>query len=76
MPPQGQTKGSWVLYETDAANDDAPPAIVPPSAEDREWKIVWRNVIIFAYLHTAAIYGAYLFLFKAMWLTKLFGEYF
>ncbi|KAJ2942570.1 hypothetical protein O0L34_g2038 [Tuta absoluta] len=71
MPPQGQ--GSWVLYENEAVDDGKAPVIVPPSAEKRVWKIVWRNVLIFAYLHTFSLYGAYLFLFKAKWATSLFA---
>jgi len=27
---------------------------------DYEWKIVWKNVIIFVYIHLASIYGLYL----------------
>ena len=38
-------------------------------------KIVWRNVLFFTYTHFAAIYGAYLFVYKAKGLTILFGEY-
>ena len=38
-------------------------------------KIVWRNVIFFLYTHFAALYGAYLIVFKAKGLTSLFGEY-
>lgn len=76
MPPQGQTGGSWVLYETDAVNEDTDaPVIVPPSAEKREWKIVWRNVILMGALHIGGVYGAYLFLTKAMWTTCFFGEF-
>lgn len=75
MPPQGQTGGSWVLYETDAVNQDTDaPVIVPPSAEKRVWKIVWRNVILMGLLHIGGVYGAYLFLAKAMWRTSLFGK--
>lgn len=75
MPPQGQTTGSWVLYESDTVNNEgeAPVSVVPPSAEKRNLKIVWRNVILFALLHLAAVYGAYLFLFKSMWFTNLFA---
>lgn len=29
-----------------------------------EWKIIWRNVIIFCYIHLAAIYGLYLSCFR------------
>ncbi|CAH2101270.1 unnamed protein product [Euphydryas editha] len=72
MPPQGpQTTESWVLYETDFEQDATP--LVPPSAEKRRWKIVWGNVIFFIMLHIGAVYGAYLFLTKAMWATRLFA---
>lgn len=73
MPPQDQQTGSWVLYETDL-NKDA-TGIVPPSAEKRKWEIVWRNVILFLLLHIGGVYGAYLFLVKAMWATRLFGMF-
>lgn len=37
--------------------------------------IVWRNVILFAYLHTAALYGGYLWLSgQVMWQTFLWGN--
>ncbi|CAH2991351.1 unnamed protein product [Chilo suppressalis] len=70
MPPQGQKKDSWVLYETDAKDEDVTHH-VPPSAEKRELKIVWRNVFIFLYLHIAALYGGYLFLTSVMWKTRI-----
>ncbi|XP_028032441.1 acyl-CoA Delta(11) desaturase-like [Bombyx mandarina] len=74
MPPQRKQEASWVLYETDANDlpEDAPPH-VPPSAEKRPWKIVWRNVILFFILHVGGVYGGYLFLFKAMWRTSIFA---
>lgn len=76
MPPQGQQAGSWVLYETDTVNNDSDaPVLVPPSAEKRVWKIVWRNVILFVLLHIGGVYGAYLFLTKAMWTTCLFAVF-
>jgi len=34
-------------------------------------KIVWRNVILFAFLHVGALYGFYLFLTAAKWATWL-----
>lgn len=71
MTPHQQTQ-SWVLYESDA-NKEAPT--VPPSAEKRKWQIVWRNVILFALLHIGGVYGAFLFLFKAMWATRIFGKF-
>ncbi|XP_047530655.1 acyl-CoA Delta-9 desaturase-like [Vanessa atalanta] len=72
MPPQGQQTGSWVLFESDL-NKDATTPIVPPSAEKRKWEIVWRNVILFVFLHIGGVYGGYLFLTKAMWTTRLFA---
>lgn len=46
-----------------------------------EWKIVWRNVIIFIYIHLAAIYGLYLTfryanLLTFMWCTYLFMSFY
>ncbi|CAH2108184.1 unnamed protein product [Euphydryas editha] len=74
MRPQGpQMPESWDLYETDL-NKDATP-IVQTSADERKWKIVWRNVILVTLLHTGAVYGAYLFLTKAMWATRLFAVF-
>lgn len=37
-------------------------------------QIVWRNVIIFMYLHLGAIYGLYLVFTSAKIVTTLFGE--
>lgn len=36
-------------------------------------EIVWRNVILFVYLHISAVYGFYLFLFAAKWQTMFFA---
>ncbi|RLU24829.1 hypothetical protein DMN91_002919 [Ooceraea biroi] len=36
-----------------------------------EWKIVWRNVIIFSYIHLASIYAAYLCLFRLKFISFL-----
>ncbi|KAL3279063.1 hypothetical protein HHI36_016577 [Cryptolaemus montrouzieri] len=38
-----------------------------------KWHIVWRNVIAFVYLHTFSIYGLYLGIFYAKWLTVLWA---
>lgn len=73
MPPQEQQK-SWVLFEDDAANEESDVTNrIAPIAEKRVWKIVWRNVLLMGFAHIAAVYGLYLFLFKAMWLTDLFA---
>jgi ribosomal protein S28E/S33 len=38
---------------------------VKSTKPQHRWQIVWRNVVIFIYLHVAAIYGLYL-LFAVM----------
>jgi len=37
-------------------------------------RIVWRNVLIFLYLHFAAIYGIYLIFISAKLMTTIFGK--
>lgn len=64
-----------VLFEDDAATPDMALARAPVQQADSYPKqYVWRNIILFAYLHLAAIYGAYLFLFSAKWQTDIFGK--
>lgn len=38
-------------------------------------KIVWRNVILFAYLHLASLYAIYRMFTSAKWQTNIFGEF-
>ena len=40
----------------------------------RNIKLVWRNIILFLYLHLAAVYGFWLMLASAQWKTGIFGE--
>lgn len=40
------------------------------------WKIVWRNVIAFVYLHVGALYGLYLFFHGAKILTVVWSKTF
>ena len=42
---------------------------------DYELKIVWKNVIIFTYIHLAGIYGLYLYFFWAKWATFIWCTY-
>ena len=44
-------------------------------ARGREIKLVWRNILLFVYLHVAALYGLWLLLVSAKWSTGLFGEF-
>lgn len=43
-------------------------------AHDRKFKLVWRNILLFSYVHLAAVYGAYLMLTSARVYTGLFGN--
>jgi hypothetical protein len=38
-------------------------------------QIVWRNILIFAYLHGAAFYGIYYMFTLMQWRTFVWGEY-
>jgi stearoyl-CoA desaturase (delta-9 desaturase) len=39
----------------------------------RKIRLVWRNIILFAYLHMAAVYGLWLMVSSAQWKTALFA---
>lgn len=66
-----------VLFESDAATPDLALGSAPIMQADKQpRKLVWRNIIAFAYLHLAAVYGGYLFLFHAKWQTDIFGKCF
>jgi len=65
-----------VLFEDDTMEDVKVKGSEPEEpAKPFKAAIVWRNVIIFAYLHAAAIYGAYLIFTSAKLLTTIYGEY-
>lgn len=71
--------------------DDSEPSVVDEgnqiaegeTVENNKYKpyryqrqIVWRNVALFAYLHVAALYGAYLMFASAKITTSIWGELF
>lgn len=78
MPPNATTSEvTGVLNETDAETIDGGLVkdIIPlKKAEHRSLKLVWRNIIAFAYLHIAAVYGMWLMLTSAKWPTIAFGK--
>lgn len=63
-----------VLYEEDEQTFTPPtdPQIQTP--EKRPLRLVWRNILLFAYLHLAAIYGLYLAITAAKWRTLVWGK--
>lgn len=63
-----------VLNENDVETVDGGLAIQPKrQANRRKISLVWRNIILFAYLHIAAIYGLWLMLTSAKWSTGIFA---
>lgn len=78
MPPNATTTNecTGVLNEADAETIDGglvKDITVLKKAEKRKLVLVWRNIILFAYLHLAAVYGLYLMVFSAKWSTGIFG---
>lgn len=73
---QPPTEVTGVLNECDAETIDG--GLVKDitklkRAEKRKLTLVWRNIIAFAYLHLAALYGLWLLLTSAKWQTDLFA---
>lgn len=68
---------SGVLDERDAETVDG--GLEKPQqgyAGRRKIRLVWRNIILFIYLHLAAVYGLWLLLTSAKLITSIFGEQF
>lgn len=77
MPPNATNEITGVLNEDDAETFDGGLSkdITPlKKAEKRKLKLVWRNILLFGYLHLAALYGAWLCLSSAKWPTVFFGR--
>lgn len=65
---------SGVLNENDEVVDEVvKQSSVTPHTGRRKVKLVWRNIILFAYLHAAAVYGFWLMLTSAQWKTGIFA---
>lgn len=63
-----------VLHEQDdeIVTPNIPPECVEP--EKRKPQLVWRNILLFAYMHLAALYGIYLMFTSARIYTSLLGK--
>lgn len=65
-----------VLHECD---DEVSTQIIAEELKkpsDRKLQLVWRNIILFIYLHIVALYGLYICFTNAKWTTLLFGKLF
>ncbi|CAG9815709.1 unnamed protein product [Phaedon cochleariae] len=62
-----------VLHENDdeVRANFIPPEVVKPS--DRKLELVWRNIVLFTYLHAVAVYGLYLMFTSAKLVTSIYG---
>lgn len=65
-----------VLHENDAeiVETPIPQSVDANKPEKRKLELVWRNIILFAYLHLAALYGFWLMFTSAKWQTALTGK--
>ncbi|XP_076686450.1 acyl-CoA Delta-9 desaturase-like [Andrena cerasifolii] len=70
MAPYVTTTPTGVLFEDDTLEENV---VMEMSKEKSEIRIVWRNVIIYAYLHLAALYGVYLLFTSAKLMTAAFA---
>lgn len=62
-----------VLHECDDEVSTRVSVEIEKPSERRN-ELVWRNIVLFIYLHMVALYGAYLCLTSAKWRTVIFGE--
>jgi len=75
MAPNVTSMPTGVLYEDETLDPllpsmqkyDGYPKEVP--GPEYKMKLVWRNIILFVYLHAASVYGAYLMVTSASWPT-------
>ena len=75
MAPNITSEPTGVLYEDETleALQSHEPETPKPKTEYKR-RIVWENIIIFAFLHIAAVYGAYLSLTSAKLYTTMLGK--
>ncbi|XP_069688717.1 acyl-CoA Delta-9 desaturase-like [Periplaneta americana] len=78
MAPNITSSPTGVLFEDDTIETVTLPTIETKTddskpAEKYKRKIVWRNVILFVYLHMAALYGAYLMLTSCKLITAIWA---
>lgn len=82
MPPNATSvvECTGVLNEADAETVDGglEKNVVELKHADKELKLqlVWRNIILFGYVHAAGLYGLYLLLTSARIYTGIFGMFF
>ncbi|XP_064458050.1 stearoyl-CoA desaturase 5-like isoform X2 [Ornithodoros turicata] len=71
--PKGELLKGEIINAQPTTTTTAPIKPAPKDVPEKEFRtqVVWRNVAIFAALHSMAIYGFYVSLVHAMWTTWL-----
>ncbi|XP_055903425.1 acyl-CoA Delta-9 desaturase-like, partial [Eupeodes corollae] len=73
IPESGRCPTTGVLFESEVDMLDgglAENTVITRRAEKRKLELVWRNIILFSFLHLGAVYGAWLLVTSAKWLTS------
>lgn len=76
--PEGDAATTYMDgdVDSDALNQVSQASAIP--AEDKakppSRRIVWRNVVLYTFLHVGALYGFYVALAHAKWTTLLWGK--
>ena len=74
MPPNVQTQTVNEIASTSFADVKLVQEKKKSTVKPRHEQIVWRNVVLMAYLHLAALYGVYLCFTSAKWKTSALGK--
>lgn len=73
MAPNVVSMATGVLHEND---DEISASIIPPEVskpQPRKIELVWRNIIIFIFLHAVALYGVYYMFTSAKLATTIYA---
>lgn len=75
MAPNITSTPTGVLFEGETLTE---PQLIEEPKEKPKYvrRIVWRNVVVFSFLHLGALYGIYLAFTSAKLATIVFGEWF
>lgn len=78
-PPETETRNMAPLQIRDETIPNVHPVEEKKVQQDKpkEYKmeIVWPNLIVHVVLHSAALYGLTVEMWRSQWYTLLFGEY-
>lgn len=73
MAPNNQDSDVVERRASAVAEGSAVSQEIDKTAAPVHLPIVWRNVVLFLFLHVGAVYGLFLLMFQAQWATVLWG---